>query len=97
MGLVMSFQAMAWALKQPAKTSEKFLLIVIANYADEHGQAWPSVERLCKDTGMSRATVQRSLRKLEKNGYVTREKRVRGQLQTSNLYRLKAKISAASI
>jgi len=93
----MSFQAMAWALKQPGKTAEKFLLIVIANYADENGQAWPSVERLCADTGMSRATVQRSLRKLEKAGLVTCHKRLRGTLQTSNLYTLKGKLSAASL
>lgn len=88
----MSFQAMAWALKQPGKTNEKFLLIVIANYADERGQAWPSIERLCADTGMSRATVQRTLKKLEKDGYVTRNKRVKGRLQTSNLYTLRGKI-----
>jgi DNA-binding transcriptional regulator YhcF (GntR family) len=88
----MSFQAMAWALKQPGKTNEKFLLIVIANYADERGQAWPSIERLCADTGMSRATVQRTLRKLEKSGFVTCHKRIKGRLQTSNLYALRGKI-----
>lgn len=92
----MSFQAMAWALKQPVKTSEKFLLVVIANYADENGQSWPSIARLCTDTGMSRATVQRSLRKLEKAGFVSCHKRVRGALQTSNLYTLKGKSAAAS-
>ena len=93
MGSIMSFQAMAWALKQPAKTNEKFLLIVIANYADERGHAWPSVERLCLDTGMARATVQRALRKLERNGFITCHKRVRGQLQTSNLYALRGKFA----
>ena len=84
---------MAWALKQPAKTNEKFLLIVIANYADEKGHAWPSVDRLCVDTGMARATVQRALRKLEKNGFITRHKRIRGRLQTSNLYALSGRFS----
>lgn len=85
----MSFQAMAWALKQPAKTAEKFLLLVIANYADEQGRAWPSVETLARDTGMSRATVKRSMKKLEEAGYVRRHKRLKGHLQTSNLYTLK--------
>lgn len=93
MGSIMSFQAMAWALRQPGKTNEKFLLIVIANYADERGCAWPSVERLCADTGMSRATVKRTLKKLETDGYVTRHKRVKGRLQTSNLYTLRGKLS----
>jgi DNA-binding transcriptional regulator YhcF (GntR family) len=89
----MSFQAIAWAFKQPAKTAEKFLLIAVANYADERGHAWPSVERLCADTGMSRATVQRSLKKLEKGGFISRHKRVKGYLQTSNLYVLKGRFS----
>ena len=93
MGFDMSFQAMAWALKQPAKTNEKFLLIVIANYADERGHAWPSVERLSVDTGMARATIQRALRKLEKSGFISCHKRVRGQLQTSNLYVLRGRFA----
>jgi DNA-binding transcriptional regulator YhcF (GntR family) len=84
---------MAWALKQPAKTNEKFLLIVIANYADEEGRAWPSVERLCIDTGMSRATIQRILRRLEKGGWIASHKRIKGRLQTSNLYVLKGRFS----
>jgi len=88
----MSFQAMSWALKQPVKTTEKLLLLVIANYADEQGQAWPSVETLCRDTGMSRATIQRSLRKLEKLGFLSTKKRMKSHAQTSNLYTLKGKL-----
>jgi DNA-binding MarR family transcriptional regulator len=93
MGFDMSFQAMAWALKQPAKTNEKFLLIVIANYADERGHAWPSVERLAVDTGMSRATIKRCLKKLEDGKFLSRHKRVKGRLQTSNLYALNGRFS----
>ena len=93
----MSFQAVAWALKQPAKTNEKFLLIVISNYADENNHCWPSVERLSVDTGMSRATVKRTLTKLEQGGYLTRHKRIKGPLQTSNLYVLKTRSPGGSI
>lgn len=87
----MSFQAMAWAIKQPVKPSEKLLLIVMANYADDIGQCWPSVETLSRDTGMSRATVKRTLTKLEKIGFIARYKRSKGNLQTSNLYALKGR------
>lgn len=90
---VMSFQAIAWAFKQPAKTAEKFLLIAVSNYADEQGHAWPSVERLSLDTGMSRATVKRGLKRLEDGGYISRHKRLKGHLQTSNLYVLKGRFS----
>ena len=50
-----------------------------------------------EDTGMSRATVQRSLRKLEEAGFLSCHKRVKGSLQTSNLYKLKGKAAAASL
>jgi DNA-binding transcriptional regulator YhcF (GntR family) len=80
---------MSWALKQPVKTTEKLLLLVISNYADEQGRAWPSVETLARDTGMSRATIKRSMRKLEDAGFVRRQKRTKAQLQISNLYTLK--------
>ena len=93
MGSPMSFQAMVWALKQPAKPAEKLLLLAIANYADEQGRAWPSLERLCTDTGMSRATIKRCFKKLEDGGIISRHKRVKGHLQTSNLYVLKGRFS----
>ena len=88
----MSFQAMAWAIGKKAPTNEKFLLIIIANYADDKGHAWPSAERLSNDTGMSRATIKRTMKKLENLGLITRFKRVRGRLQTSNLYVLNGDI-----
>ena len=39
----MSFQAMAWAIKQKAGDSGcRLLLLVLSNYADEDYRAWPS-------------------------------------------------------
>jgi len=93
MVVTLSFQAMSWALKQPVKTAEKLLLLVIANYADEQGRAWPSVETLARDTGMSRTSVKRTMKKLEDTGFIRRQKRVKGYLQTSNLYTLKGGFS----
>jgi DNA-binding MarR family transcriptional regulator len=84
---------MSWALKQPVKTTEKLLLLVIANYADEKGHAWPSVETLARDTGMSRTTVKRTMKKLEATGFIRRQKRIKNQSQTSNLYALKGGFS----
>ncbi len=85
----MSFQAMAWAIKQKLPTKEKFVLLILANYTDNESQCWPSIERLCEDTGMSRPTIKRSLRKLVELGYLMKVRRYRDKMQTSNLYRLK--------
>jgi DNA-binding GntR family transcriptional regulator len=88
MGFDMSFQAMAWATKVKLPTYEKFVLIMLSNYADEDGKCWPSIETLCNETGLSRPTVKRVLRKLVERKILTKVKRIKGQLQTSNLYLL---------
>lgn len=85
----MSFQAMAWAIKIKLPTHEKFVLVLLSNYADEHGICWPSIETLCEQTGLSRPAVKRALRKLVERGIVTKAKQKKGHLQTSNLYTLK--------
>jgi len=82
----MSFQAMAWATKIKLPTYEKFVLIMLSNYADDAGRCWPSIETLCNETGLSRPTVKRSLRKLVERKILMKAKRVKGNLQTSNLY-----------
>lgn len=84
----MSFQAMAWATKIKLPTYEKFLLIVLANYADDAGKCWPSIETLCNDTGLSRPTVKRTLRKLADRSLIKKVRRSKGNLQTSNFYLL---------
>ncbi len=84
----MSFQAMAKAIELKIGTKQKFLLLVLANYADEGGRCWPSIETLCADTGMSRATVHRTLDKLIERGLVRRDMRFKGNVQISNIYSL---------
>jgi pyocin large subunit-like protein len=69
----MSVQAMSWALKQQiAKdASSRHVLLVLANYAGADGEdAFPSVDRLCKDTGLSERTVRDRLGKLSKMGLI---------------------------
>ena len=84
----MSFQAMAWAIKQKAPTRSKFLLLILANYADEGGRCWPSIQTLCEDTGIPRSTVKVYLDKLVKMGLIVKAKRFSGHMKTSNYYYL---------
>jgi hypothetical protein len=86
----MSWQATAWAERQKTGSpARKVLLLVLANYADANGLCWPSQATLAEGTEQSIDTVQRQLRKLEADGHIQREKRVRaGGLWPGHTYRL---------
>tara|TARA_R110000868_G_scaffold241519_1_gene497082 strand:+ start:22 stop:273 length:252 start_codon:yes stop_codon:yes gene_type:complete len=79
---------MAWAIKQKSPTKAKFLLIILANYADENGHCWPAISTLCKDTGMPRSTVKLYLTRLEDMALIKKVQRSRAAVKTSNLYTL---------
>ena len=47
----MSFDAIRWAFEQaPGKSTEKFVLIAMANRANASGELWSSVAQICEDT-----------------------------------------------
>ncbi len=75
----------------PITTTQRFILLVLANYSDEKDSCWPSVERIRKHIGIkSRGTIQRALRGLEDAEYIETEKRLdQSGRQTSNRYVLK--------
>ena len=85
-GVIMSFQAMAWAVKQIAPTKSKFTLLILANYADDQNKAWPSLATLSRDTGIKRSTLIESLNKLVELSLISKVKRFKGSLRTSNAY-----------
>jgi hypothetical protein len=67
----MSFQAIAWALTQDIpRTSEKFLLVMLANYADKDGFCYPSIDRLAQELSQNRKTVVKSIKSLVSNGLI---------------------------
>ena len=84
----MSFQAMAWAVGQKLPTKEKFVLIMLANYAGETGLAWPSMNRLCGDTGMSKDSVIRAIKGLEELSLLSVERRSVEGVNLPNIYHL---------
>lgn len=54
----MSFQAICWAFNQKLeRSSAKFVLVCLANYANESFEAYPSTETLSELTAMDRKTV----------------------------------------
>lgn len=83
----MSYKATAWAYDLPLKGPAKIVLVALADFADEAGSCYPGQERLALMTGLSRATIQRALQRLEGMGLMTREHRYdRRGYRTSDRY-----------
>jgi len=75
----MSVQAITWALDYAAgSVTEKVLLLVLANYANEFGVSWPSQKTLADQTALGERTVRRVLADMERRGVIRRIVRRRG-------------------
>lgn len=62
----MSVQAMKWAYSvADLKPGVKFVLVTLANYADEFGVCWPRQDTLAADTGQGERTVREAMTVLE--------------------------------
>jgi DNA-binding transcriptional MocR family regulator len=64
----------------------RLVLLALADHCDHDGYAWPSVDRLCHKTGLSRSSVHRALAYAEESGEVMRT--VGGGRSNTNLYRI---------
>jgi len=84
----MSFQAMAWAVKQVLPSREKLVLLMAANYADEYGKCWPSNARMMQDTGLTKNTITAAFKELETRGLLRIQHRSIEGVSLSNMYHL---------
>lgn len=67
----MSFQAMAWAIKQKTpSTASKLVLLVLANYADDENSCYPSHDHISTISHCTRRSVITYIKQLEKNGFI---------------------------
>ena len=66
----MSIEAINWSLKMPGTPTQKHLLMVMANYANESGIAFPSAGTLMADTGMGKRTIVRAKKELLAAGLI---------------------------
>ncbi|WP_159096890.1 helix-turn-helix domain-containing protein [Pseudovibrio sp. Alg231-02] len=75
----MSVQAITWAYGRSDITDpiEKFILITIANFADEYGLCWPSQATLQEACCCSERKLRNCLNDLEALGLITRYQRRR--------------------
>lgn len=83
----MSLEAMAKVWKEsPRKGSALLLLLAIADYANEQGAAWPSVDTLAAKCRMSRRNVQVLCETLAKDGDISID--LNAGPNSCNIYRL---------
>lgn len=64
--------AKCWPLEMP--TAQKFVLISLADQANDEGVCWPSVGSVIKRTGLSEASVRRAIKSLEKAELIRAER-----------------------
>ncbi|WP_295035094.1 helix-turn-helix domain-containing protein [uncultured Microbacterium sp.] len=85
----MSYKATHWAWELGLKMPEKFVLVALADMADEQHSCFPGQTTLAQMTGASESTVRRAVRKLEDLGLLNREeRRSAGGYRTSDRYLL---------
>lgn len=71
------------------RATDKLALLYLYRCAGTDGSAWPSYSTIQEHTGLARATVAASIRRLEENGWIARERRRTEQGDAdSNVYRL---------
>ena len=84
----MSFDAMSWASKKECQNStNKLVLLMLANYSDENESSYPSYKHLAKICECSERTVMRSIDSLISLGLLKKQVRFNSDgKQTSNRF-----------
>ncbi len=86
----MSYEALNWATKQETKKClDKLLLIVLSDYADAKNQCYPSLDTLAKLCCCSKSPIQRAVKRLIEDKFISVEKLGKG-IKKYNLYTVKA-------
>ena len=86
----MSFQAMSWAAEQNCPSSvSKLVLLMLANYANDRHQTYPSYKKLAELCACNERTVMRAINQLKELNLLTVPKRYgEDGKQTSNTFTL---------
>jgi hypothetical protein len=93
----MSLKASFWAIEQrPRSRDHKLVLMLLADWADERGEAWPKRTTIADKTMCSVRHVIDLIAELETDGYLRKmATRRRDGRQGSNRYKLNLKSSDA--
>ena len=85
----MSFEAMAWAVRQKVKPMQKLVLLMLANrHNDDSGQCNPSHAKLADDCDMSVSGVKKAIKELSDLGLLNIKKSSQDGVSLPNQYSL---------
>lgn len=81
----MSLDATVWAWKQKVTSTQKLVLLSLADRAGENHDCWPSIERLVNNTGLNRKTVIKVIKEMVELGLIHSQKKAFGRSNTYTL------------
>ena len=81
----MSLDATIWAWKQEIRSTQKLVLLSLADRAGEKDDCYPSIKRLVHDTGLNRKTIMKAIQDMTALGLLDSKRTAFGR---SNTYRL---------
>lgn len=85
----MSTNALFWALRfRGLPSGAKFVLIALADCANNNGEAFPSVAHIAEVTGQDRKSILRNMQRLVDHGIIEDTKRRVGRTNQVVVYRL---------
>lgn len=85
----MSFNVSKWAWQQQLSANTKYVLLALADYADESGVCFPSQRRLADKCGLSRSTINVHLQQLVQKKLISIEHQYnQAGYRKASLYRL---------
>lgn len=93
----MSIEVMSWAWKTNLKSTLKLTLLALADYSNDDGLCWPSIDAMVKKSSLTRSSLIANVQKLCCLGIIEKKKRYENGRRSSNQYRLKIELSPESI
>ncbi|EHN6954812.1 conserved phage C-terminal domain-containing protein [Escherichia coli] len=79
------------------KLSSVAIMARLADFSSDEGVCWPSIATIARQIGAGESTVRTAISQLEKDGWLTRQQRRKGNRNASNVYQLNvAKLQAAA-
>lgn len=70
------------------KLTSVAIMARLADYSNDDGVCWPSIETIARQLGAGESTVRTAIGKLEQDGWLSRQQRRKGNRNASNVYQL---------
>ncbi len=86
----MAIRWISWAFDTECPSSTaKFVLVKLADNANDDGDCFPSLDYICRHTQLTRPTVVKAIKLLEEAGLLTVERQKVGKVNLANRYHLR--------